>query len=187
MRAGVFSPIFAVIAVGFLISTAEARPAHDRHSLDQILPQIRQQHPGTLYDADGPFVGADGRAHYRIKWVTPEGRVQWLDADARSGRVTNAEGRNESFDDGRGGPDNRGDYDDRGNGNNDDDRRTRFNNDRPFENPFDRGDYDGNDGGRHRDNRDWNNNGGNWDRGNRGGRRNSGGQNNGGGHRHHGH
>jgi hypothetical protein len=109
MRTGVLSLIFAVLAVGCLAGPAAARPygGDDGRSLDQILPQIRERHPGTLYDADGPFIGADGRAHYRIKWKTPEGRVMWFDADARSGRVTNMGGRrdNDFFDDRRGDPD----------------------------------------------------------------------------------
>jgi len=200
MRTGVSSLIFAVIAVGYLSSAADARPMHDRHSLDQILPQIRQHHPGTLYDADGPFIGQDGREHYRLKWMTPDGRVQWLDADAHSGHVTNAQGRYDSFDDGRGPPGD-GNYDrddnyrdndgNRGNGkhrnnNGDDDRRDRFNNDGGFGNPFG---GNGDDGRRRRGN-DWNGNG-NWDRGNRDDHGNGGyggwQNNDGGGHRHHGH
>jgi len=55
--------------------------------LERILPQIRNTHPGTLSDVDGPFADPDGRLHYRIKWLTPAGRVMWLDADARTGRV----------------------------------------------------------------------------------------------------
>jgi hypothetical protein len=55
--------------------------------LDRILPQIRSGHPGRFYDAEGPFADPYGGWHYRVKWLTPEGRVIWLDADARSGRV----------------------------------------------------------------------------------------------------
>ncbi len=55
--------------------------------LDRILPHIRSRHPGTFSDVDGPFADPDGRLHYRIKWLTPEGRVIWLDTDARTGRV----------------------------------------------------------------------------------------------------
>jgi hypothetical protein len=56
-------------------------------SLDRILPEIRRNTPGTFYDAQGPFFGPDGQARYRIKWMTPDGRIVWFDADARSGRV----------------------------------------------------------------------------------------------------
>ncbi len=55
--------------------------------LDRILPQIRHGRAGRFYDAEGPFPDANGGYHYRIKWLTPQGRVIWLDTDARSGRV----------------------------------------------------------------------------------------------------
>lgn len=55
--------------------------------LDRILPEIRNGRPGRFYDAEGPFPDAGGGYRYRIKWLTPQGRVIWLDADARSGRV----------------------------------------------------------------------------------------------------
>ncbi|MFL6689714.1 MAG: PepSY domain-containing protein [Alphaproteobacteria bacterium] len=55
--------------------------------LERILPQIRSAHPGSFSDVDGPFADPGGRLHYRIKWLTPDGRVMWLDADARTGRV----------------------------------------------------------------------------------------------------
>jgi len=59
----------------------------ERPSLDRILPQIRAHTPGSFYDAEGPFAGADGQARYHIKWMMPDGRVVWFDADARTGRV----------------------------------------------------------------------------------------------------
>jgi hypothetical protein len=55
--------------------------------LEPILPQIRMTHPGRFYDAEGPFADGAGGMHYRIKWLTPEGRVIWFDVDARTGRV----------------------------------------------------------------------------------------------------
>jgi hypothetical protein len=55
--------------------------------LDRILPGIRSARPGRFFDADGPFPDPAGGWHYRIKWLTPEGRVVWLDADARTGRI----------------------------------------------------------------------------------------------------
>lgn len=55
--------------------------------LERVLPGIRQAHPGRFYDAEGPFPDGAGGMHYRIKWITPDGRVIWLDTDARSGRV----------------------------------------------------------------------------------------------------
>jgi len=55
--------------------------------LDRILPAVRNGRAGRFFDAEGPFPDAKGSYHYRIKWLTPQGRVIWLDADARSGRV----------------------------------------------------------------------------------------------------
>ncbi len=55
--------------------------------LDRILPMVRNGRPGRFYDAEGPFPDAIGGYHYRIKWLTPDGRVIWLVTDARSGRV----------------------------------------------------------------------------------------------------
>ena len=55
--------------------------------LERILPHIRSAHPGSFSDVDGPFADPEGRLHYRIKWLTPDGRVIWLDTDARTGRV----------------------------------------------------------------------------------------------------
>jgi len=66
-------------------------PAFARETLDSILPQIRAAHPGRLSDAE-PFIGSDGRTHYRIKWMTPEGRILYFDADAHTGRYSNAGG-----------------------------------------------------------------------------------------------
>ena len=55
--------------------------------LDRILPAIRSSRPGRFFDAEGPFPDTVGGWHYRIKWLTPEGRIVWLDADARTGKV----------------------------------------------------------------------------------------------------
>jgi hypothetical protein len=63
--------------------------AQDRRggSLDRVLPHVRQTVPGTFYDAEGPFFGSDGQATYRLKWMTPDGRIIWLNVDAQNGRV----------------------------------------------------------------------------------------------------
>lgn len=55
--------------------------------LDRILPNVRNGRAGRFYDAEGPFPDASGGYHYRIKWLTPQGRVIWLDTDARTGHV----------------------------------------------------------------------------------------------------
>jgi hypothetical protein len=63
--------------------------AQDRRggSLDRVLPHVRQSVPGTFYDAEGPFFGPDGQASYRLKWMTPDGRIIWFSVDAQNGRV----------------------------------------------------------------------------------------------------
>jgi hypothetical protein len=86
MRARVLSGLFLLIA---LASPAFAAgwQAEGRHSFDRILPEIRRHTPGTFYDAEGPFTGQDGLARYRIKWMTPDGRIIWYEVDARNGRI----------------------------------------------------------------------------------------------------
>jgi hypothetical protein len=59
--------------------------ASARGTLDSILPEIRAAHPGRLSDAE-PWTDGEGNTHYRIKWMTPEGRILFFDADARTGR-----------------------------------------------------------------------------------------------------
>src|SRR5262245_853054 len=61
-------------------------------SLDEILNGIRRERPGRLADVEGPNVDASGEPHYRLKWLTPDGRVLWLDTDARTGRVRGVQG-----------------------------------------------------------------------------------------------
>ena len=61
-------------------------------SLDEILNGIRRERPGNLADVQGPDMGPAGEPHYRLKWLTPDGRVLWLDTDARTGRVLGVEG-----------------------------------------------------------------------------------------------
>jgi hypothetical protein len=61
-------------------------------SLDQILSGIRRERPGSLADVEGPYGGPYGEPHYRLKWLTPDGRVLWLDTDARTGRVLGVQG-----------------------------------------------------------------------------------------------
>jgi hypothetical protein len=94
MRSALIFLVFAAFFAG--VAPAEARHANDWRAgdvqpLDRILPQIRHGRAGTFYDAEGPFADPSGQLHYRIKWLTPEGRVIWLDTDARSGRVLGIE------------------------------------------------------------------------------------------------
>lgn len=101
---GALSLLFAALAVA---------PAHAQYDddwrqrdildsqllpLDRVLPEVRRTHPGRFYDAEGPFQGADGQMHYRLKWMTPDGRVVWFDADARTGRVLGTGGGRHDFD-----------------------------------------------------------------------------------------
>ncbi len=78
--AGLIQPAVAQYARGNVRSGAVL-------PLDEILGIIRHSRAGSFYDADGPFAGPDGQPHYRIKWMTPAGRIIWLDTDARTGRV----------------------------------------------------------------------------------------------------
>ena len=163
MRARVVSCLFLLLALaspGF----AADRQAEGRPSFDRILPEIRRHTPGTFYDAEGPFIGQDGQARYRIKWMTPEGRIVWFDADARTGRVLGAVPypRSRYDDDDRYGGD-RSQIDRYGNGRYDNDRDER--NSGRFRNwpDYDRGQGD-------RGNRDWgrggrDRDGGGWSRG----------------------
>jgi hypothetical protein len=81
MRAGMILALLAMTAGAALAQERGPQP------LDRVLPEIRRNTPGTFYDAEGPFFDPSGQAHYRIKWMTPDGRIVWFDADARTGRV----------------------------------------------------------------------------------------------------
>jgi len=83
MRSRIIPGLFLMLALA--LPAFAAGPGGS--SLDRILPQIRRATPGTLYDAQGPFPGPDGQARYRLKWMTPDGRIIWFDADARTGRI----------------------------------------------------------------------------------------------------
>lgn len=113
MRYGAALAICCLLAAGAAPALAQNARGHVRagevQPLDQILDGIRNSRPGAFYDAQGPFEGPDGRLHYRIKWMTPDGRIVWLDTDARSGRVLGVEqgGRRPVWDRG-GGDDGRG-------------------------------------------------------------------------------
>ena len=81
-----------LLAPGAVSAQGRRMPdGRDMQPLDRLLPQIRNRYPGTFYDADGPYRDERGSPHYRLKWMTPEGRVIWLDTDARTGRVIGVE------------------------------------------------------------------------------------------------
>lgn len=105
-----FARILAAMCLGlsalFCAVPAAAQPygPPDRESvqpLDRLLPGIRRAHPGDFYDAEGPTYGPGGDPHYHLKWLTPDGRVIWFDADARNGRVLRSSPGRDSFDNNR--------------------------------------------------------------------------------------
>jgi hypothetical protein len=97
-----FAPLVVVLllSAAAVFQPATAQPNRAREgvqsgevrSLDQILNGIRRERPGSLADVEGPNIGPYGEPHYRLKWVTPDGRVLWLDTDARTGRVLGVQG-----------------------------------------------------------------------------------------------
>lgn len=104
MRVG----ILAAVAT-FLLAASPALAGHNgAQPLDRILSHLRAERGGTFYDAEGPFTDSNGNIHYRIKWLTPQGRLIWLDTDARTGRVLGVDGKGDHFDNDRANPD---DYD----------------------------------------------------------------------------
>jgi len=105
MRAHVFSLIFAGILLAASGGSGQAQPygpppsyGNGVQPLDRLLPGIRREHPGDFYDAEGPTYGPSGDPHYHLKWMTPDGRVIWYDADARNGRVLRTSPGRDSFD-----------------------------------------------------------------------------------------
>lgn len=54
--------------------------------LEVVLGNVAAQFPGHHLAVDGPFQ-RDGLLIYRIKWLTPDGRVLIVFADAVTGRV----------------------------------------------------------------------------------------------------
>jgi len=89
-RRALFGLLLALLALETPASAQGRHPAppgYNVQPLDRILPGIRNARPGRFFDAEGPYADTAGEWHYRIKWLTPEGRVFWLDADARTGRV----------------------------------------------------------------------------------------------------
>jgi hypothetical protein len=105
----VFLAFYAFLVFGLSPALAQGRYAYDPYGpnvrpLDRILPQIRHGYPGTFYDAEGPYPDEFGNPHYHIKWMTPDGRVIWLDTDARTGRVLAVQGSGWRAQQFRGGP-----------------------------------------------------------------------------------
>ncbi|MBV9548257.1 MAG: hypothetical protein JO256_01130 [Alphaproteobacteria bacterium] len=93
MRSRIFLRILPFLAPLVAAGGAAAQPAQP---LDRLLPQIRRDHPGQFLDAEG--ANQNGDPHYHLKWLTPDGRVMWLDTDARTGRVLSQSPGRDAFD-----------------------------------------------------------------------------------------
>lgn len=96
MRARLFTGLLPFLASLLAPGLAVAQPPPGGVPLDRLLPEIRRAYPGQFLDAEG--VTAGGSPHYHLKWLTPDGRVMWLDADARTGRIQRMAPGRDSFD-----------------------------------------------------------------------------------------
>jgi uncharacterized membrane protein YkoI len=65
--------------------SGEARP------LSSILSDIRRQEPGKVSDVERTE-GPGGEENYRIKWLTPDGRVLIYNVDPQTGAVSGGGG-----------------------------------------------------------------------------------------------
>ena len=98
MRLG-FVLLVAALAIGLSgPALAQVPRAPGVQPLDRILPEVRRSNPGEFYDADGPTPGPGGSEHYHLKWMRPDGRIEWLDTDARTGRVLGRSPGRDNFD-----------------------------------------------------------------------------------------
>jgi hypothetical protein len=94
-----FILLMALLAAGLSSPVAAQMPrVPGVQPLDRLLPEVRRSVPGQFYDADGPVPGPDGSPHYHLKWMTPDGRIEWLDTDARTGQVLGAFPGRDGFD-----------------------------------------------------------------------------------------
>lgn len=94
-----FILLLALLAAGLSSPVlAQAPRVPGAQPLDRLLPEVRRSVPGQFYDADGPVPGPDGSPHYHLKWMTPDGRIEWLDTDARTGQVLGAFPGRDGFD-----------------------------------------------------------------------------------------
>jgi uncharacterized membrane protein YkoI len=59
--------------------------------LEAVLAHVARQYPGHHIGVDGPYQQG-GRWVYRIKWLTPEGRVIFIFADAETGQILGQRG-----------------------------------------------------------------------------------------------
>jgi len=59
--------------------------------LEVVLGNVARRFPGRHLSVEGPFQ-RDGRWIYRIKWLTPDGQVLIVFADAETGQVLGSRG-----------------------------------------------------------------------------------------------
>lgn len=59
--------------------------------LEAVLANVARQFPGHHLGVDGPF-RREGRWIYRIKWLTPDGRILIVFADAQTAQVLGSRG-----------------------------------------------------------------------------------------------
>jgi len=59
--------------------------------LEAILANIARTYPGYHIGVEGPFQQG-GRLVYRVKWLTPDGRVIIIFADAETGQILGQRG-----------------------------------------------------------------------------------------------
>ncbi|MBS0472368.1 MAG: hypothetical protein JSR60_14950 [Proteobacteria bacterium] len=162
---------FKLLLPALFVALTLSAPAMARSTLDSILPGIRAEHPGRLSDAE-PWTDQNGRVHYRIKWMTPQGRILYFDADPETGRYRSTGGGEGEW---RGGRRNDDARDNRGNG--DGGRHSNWRDDGSY------GNWDNGNSGRDRNGRsgDWGGGDGPWRGGGHGGGGRWNGHDNGGG------
>ncbi len=82
MRPRLIPVVLLLLAPFAAAGPASAQPALP---LDRLLPEIRRTNPGQFLDAEG--ITRNGAPGYRLKWLTPDGRVIEREVDARTGRA----------------------------------------------------------------------------------------------------
>lgn len=83
--------MFLTLAMASPDASAQPFPrqngGQEMQSLNSIIGNIRRQFPGQLSDVEGPRNG-----QYLIKWLTPDGVILLIVADARTGQILGVQG-----------------------------------------------------------------------------------------------
>lgn len=88
-----FATVLVLLALALGIPQASAQPFPRRDGPQQMLPlnnilaNIRRQFPGQLSDVQGPRNGI-----IVVKWLTPDGQILFIEADARTGQIVGVRG-----------------------------------------------------------------------------------------------